>query len=110
MGGVIAHDNAFMPYAPGHYTVRRTIQTLDALAEGPVTARSLADTLGIVPRTSRRFLRALEHDGLVTRTVGPHRAGYWAATDKLRQLGQRIASAPDRRLCDPMRGRRGSCG
>lgn len=74
------------------YTVRRTIQALDALAQGPVTTRSLADALLVVTRTSRLLLYQLMRDGLVARSPG--RRGVFAATDDLRELGRRLALAP----------------
>ena len=76
----------------GGYTVTRVIRALDALADGSVSAQTLADALGAHVRTSRRLLHALVREGLVTRAAAP--GGRFHATDALRELGARLAAAP----------------
>jgi DNA-binding IclR family transcriptional regulator len=52
------------------YFVTRTLGVLELLATGPRTAVRLADELEIHPRTVRRILARLVHDGYATRTHG----------------------------------------
>jgi IclR family KDG regulon transcriptional repressor len=53
--------------------VARTLRALEALALGPHSALELADALLIHPRTARRLLDRLVHEGYVRRSPDPPR-------------------------------------
>jgi DNA-binding IclR family transcriptional regulator len=76
-------------HAQQNFHVTRTVQTLECLAEGPITAIELAEALQIPTRTARRILYRLAFEGWVTR--GPGVRGKFAATPRLRQLAGRLA-------------------
>jgi DNA-binding IclR family transcriptional regulator len=60
---------------PAHeaWHVTRTMRALEVLAMGPSSAVEVADALQIHPRTARRLLNRLVHEGYVTRGPEPRR-------------------------------------
>jgi predicted transcriptional regulator len=52
---------------------------MQALQDQPNTVRDLADSLGLAPRTMRRYLYALHDDGLVETRGGPPRGHRYQA-------------------------------
>jgi DNA-binding IclR family transcriptional regulator len=53
------------------FFVSRSMQALEVLAFGPSTATKLAAELQVHPRTARRLLNRMVHDGWVLRRDGP---------------------------------------
>jgi DNA-binding IclR family transcriptional regulator len=49
----------------------RSMQALEVLAFGPSTATQVADELQVHPRTARRLLNRMVHDGWLIRRDGP---------------------------------------
>jgi DNA-binding IclR family transcriptional regulator len=49
----------------------RAMQALEILAFGPATVTQVADELQVHPRTARRLLNRMVHDGWLTRKDGP---------------------------------------
>lgn len=72
------------------YYASRTMQALEALAGGAISAPALAERMEIHGRTARRLLQRLEIDGYAQRD----RRGGYTATNRLRELGAWLASAP----------------
>jgi DNA-binding IclR family transcriptional regulator len=68
--------------------VARTLRALEALALAPHSALDLADALLIHPRTARRMLDRLVHEGLATRTQDPPRK--YVATLRLVALAGQV--------------------
>ena len=56
--------------ATEYFHVTRTLAALDHLADAPRTATQIADALAIHPRTARRLLNRLVHDGWADLTPG----------------------------------------
>jgi DNA-binding IclR family transcriptional regulator len=54
------------------YHVSRTTGALELLADGPHTASQAAEALGVHPRTARRILKRLAHDGYAVREDHVH--------------------------------------
>lgn len=71
------------------------MRTLELIAVAPRRAMLLKDELGIGARTARGILHRLEADGYVEQipTDNGRLGPTWAATDKLRALGMRLAIA-----------------
>ena len=78
------------PGTQAGYGVQRTLQTLELLAHGPITAVELADKLMIHRRTARRILQRLAIDGFARKTSY---SAPFEPTQGLRDLGQRLAEA-----------------
>ncbi|WP_053226454.1 IclR family transcriptional regulator [Solirubrobacter soli] len=53
------------------YFASRAMQALEVLAFGPSTATRLANELQVHPRTARRLLNRMVHDGWLVRREGP---------------------------------------
>src|SRR5689334_1756788 len=53
------------------YFASRAMQALEVLAFGPSTATRVADELQVHPRTARRLLNRMVHDGWLIRRDGP---------------------------------------
>jgi IclR family acetate operon transcriptional repressor len=53
------------------YFASRAMQALEVLAFGPSTATQLANELQVHPRTARRLLNRMVHDGWLVRREGP---------------------------------------
>jgi IclR family acetate operon transcriptional repressor len=53
------------------YFASRAMQALEVLAFGPSTATQVANELQVHPRTARRLLNRMVHDGWLTRREGP---------------------------------------
>jgi DNA-binding IclR family transcriptional regulator len=53
------------------YFVSRSMQALEVLAFGPSTASRIASELQVHPRTARRLLNRMVHDGWLIRRDGP---------------------------------------
>jgi DNA-binding IclR family transcriptional regulator len=58
---------------PEAWYVARTMQALELLAFGPLSAPQLAAALDAHPRTARRLLTRLEHEGYLTRSQDARR-------------------------------------
>lgn len=72
-----------------HYSAVRLLQSLEAIAHGPVSARELGDRTGCNVRTARRLLYQLRAEGYVDR--GPLQRDGFYATEKLAALGAQLA-------------------
>lgn len=59
--------------SPEAWYVARTMQALELLAFGPLSAPQLAAALDAHPRTARRLLNRLEHEGYLTRSQDARR-------------------------------------
>lgn len=71
------------------YTMSRTIAALLVLSERTTSASDLAVTLRVHPRTARRYLRRLVHEGYAKRT-----SEGFQATPLLQVLGFKLAGRP----------------
>src|SRR5436190_10471 len=81
--------------AQAGYGVMRTLQTLELLAQGPLTAVDLADTLMIHVRTARRILQRLVIEGFAQKRES--RAPF-EPTPELRKFGRHLAHLSKPRL------------
>ncbi|MDA0184356.1 helix-turn-helix domain-containing protein [Solirubrobacter phytolaccae] len=59
------------PSATEAFFASRAMQALEVLAFGPSTATRVADELQVHPRTARRLLNRMVHDGWLIRRDGP---------------------------------------
>lgn len=67
-----------------NYYARHSVRALEALALRPTSAPQLASTLQIHPRTARKLLLRLMHDGWVEMCEGRRtRPTYYRTTDRL---------------------------
>jgi predicted ArsR family transcriptional regulator len=75
------------------------MRVLELTAQGHITVARVADDLHVHPRTARRILRRLVHDGYLNSEPGRYlgdrgrEGARFTATDKLRQLGRRLAES-----------------
>jgi DNA-binding IclR family transcriptional regulator len=74
--------------------VRRTLQALELLAEGPQSQADLARRLAVHRRTVRRLLARLVEEGYAEATQRGRQVAY-AATPRLAVLGRRVADGLD---------------
>jgi DNA-binding MarR family transcriptional regulator len=66
------------------YNVSRTLQVLEMLAERPRSVNRIAEAIGVHPRTARRILKRLAHDGYATREDHVH--GRYLLGPRFREL------------------------
>lgn len=71
------------------FFVSRTMQAMEVLAFQPSSAPQVAGALRVHPRTARRLLNRLVHDGWVTRTEGQRRT--YAPTMRIVALAAHLA-------------------
>lgn len=71
------------------FFVSRTMQAMEVLAFQPSSAPQVAGALQVHPRTARRLLNRLVHDGWVTRTEGQRRT--YAPTMRIVALAAHLA-------------------
>jgi DNA-binding HxlR family transcriptional regulator len=102
-GELLARGNAFDPDCPTRVVLDRigdkwTVLVIGALADGPLRFTALRHRVGgVAPKVLTQTLRAMERDGLVTRTVFaqvPPRVDY-ALTELGVSLGGPIAVLTD---------------
>lgn len=102
-GELLARGNAFDPNCPTRVVLDRigdkwTVLVIGALADGPLRFTALRHRVGgVAPKVLTQTLRAMERDGLVTRTVFaqvPPRVDY-ALTELGVSLGGPIAVLTD---------------
>jgi DNA-binding IclR family transcriptional regulator len=74
--------------------VRRTLRTLELLAEGPQTQADLARELIVHRRTARRLLARLVHEGYAEASDRGRHVAY-RATSRLAVLGRQVAQGLD---------------
>jgi DNA-binding HxlR family transcriptional regulator len=98
-----ARGDAFDPYCPTRVVLDRigdkwTVLVIGALADGPLRFTALRHAVGgVAPKVLTQTLRAMERDGLLTRTVFaqvPPRVDY-ALTELGASLGAPIAVLTD---------------
>jgi DNA-binding IclR family transcriptional regulator len=87
--------------APEAWHVTRAMHTMELLAIAPRSAPELADGLGVHPRTARRILRRLEHDGYVELRPGGRRRQYRPTMMLVAVAGHVIDSAELPQLARP---------
>lgn len=74
--------------------VRRTLRTLELLAEGPQTQADVARELAVHRRTARRLLGRLVDEGYAEATPGGRHVAF-RATSRLAVLGRQVAAGLD---------------